>query len=236
MSAARRHTFYRTALWWVAALGLALLLDRWLIELALPARDTFKRSKVLQEWKELGEFWITLWVAVSLAILHAFRWRAALLVIGSGLIGAMFELTFKWIVGRTRPVADNVINISPLSFNPFRGGWTGFVEQRNLCFPSGHALLAFSTAACLAYLCPRGKWVWFGGAVLVAINRIGEAAHYPSDTVGSAMLGVIACSLARRLLQMPAVGDGSIPLELQARPRSDSPPSTPSAPEAPHRQ
>ena len=84
----------------------------------------------------------------------------------------------------------------------FRGGFYGFLQQTNLSFPSGHTILAFSTAACLAYLCPRGRCVWFFAASLVAFERVAEAAHYPSDVVGAAMLGIFSSHTAQRLMRI----------------------------------
>lgn len=181
-------------------LALALLLDSTIATAALPHRDFVKKSKLFQEFKELGELWVSFCIAVSLGILHTYRWRAALLVAVSALIAGTLEMILKWAVGRTRPVANDVVHIQPLTFDPFRGGLAGFAHQSNLCFPSGHALLAFSTAGCLAYLCPRGMWVWYLAACLVGLNRIGELAHYPSDVVGAALLGVLSSVFARRIL------------------------------------
>lgn len=192
------------------AFGLAVMLDRVVVEFAIPHRRTFMDRKLLLEWKGLGESWVCFVVVIVVGVLHRFGWRAALLVVVSGLLGGGIETILKWVVGRTRPViAKKVVNIAPYDIEPFRGGFAGITRQENLCFPSGHAMLAFSTAACLAYLCPRGKWIWFLGAVLVCVQRVGEAAHYLSDVVGAAMLGILASMLARAILRMPQTGDGS---------------------------
>ena len=68
----------------------------------------------------------------------------------------------------------------------------GIVHETNLSFPSGHAALAFATAAALAMLWPRSRWRWvaYVVAAIVAAERVAENAHWLSDTVGAAALGV----------------------------------------------
>ena len=80
----------------------------------------------------------------------------------------------------------------PFELSVFRGGLPGFLESKNLCFPSGHASMAFATAAAVAILWPRSKWRWAGYALasVVAVERVVEAAHWLSDVVAAAALGV----------------------------------------------
>lgn len=194
----------------IAVFAASVALDRLVVEHAIPHRSLFADRKLFQEWKGLGESWVCVIVVVVLFVLHRLRWRAALLVVVSGLIGGGMETLLKWAVGRTRPViAKKVVNLAPYDIEPFRGGFGGILRQENLCFPSGHVMLAFSTAACLAYLCPRGKSLWFLGGVLVGVQRVGEAAHYLSDVVGAAMLGILASMVARFVLRMPIRLDDS---------------------------
>jgi membrane-associated phospholipid phosphatase len=68
----------------------------------------------------------------------------------------------KWMVGRTRPFKIDTIGerLAPFELHPFRDGFRGLFESKNLCFPSGHACLAFATAAALVMLWPRARWWW----------------------------------------------------------------------------
>src|SRR5262249_18805406 len=114
----------------------------------------------------------------------------------------------KWVVGRTRPFKLDVLDAAgharamPFSLSPFRGGFRGIFQSTNLCFPSGHAALAFATAAALAILWPRSKWPWIGYlvAIFVAAERVLENAHWLSDTVGAAALGIGGVHLIRWIL------------------------------------
>jgi membrane-associated phospholipid phosphatase len=180
----------------------AVLLDHAIAHAAAPHHRFIKHDSVVARLiKELGTGRVVSAVIVLLCLFHARRWFAGALVLASAGIGGLLEVILKWSVGRTRPVQGGVISIEPFGFDHFRGGPAGFLHQSNLCFPSGHATLAFATAACLAYLLPRWKVFWFLLAALVGAERIAELAHYPSDVVGGAICGVLAFQLSRLLLE-----------------------------------
>lgn len=135
-------------------------------------------------------------VAILVAALHRQHLRAAAFVVlataVSGVNGAI-----KWIAGRTRPFKLHDGLAEPFAISPFRGGLHGALDSRNLCFPSGHAALAFATAACVAILWPRFRWAFYSVATVVALERIAENAHWLSDNVAAAALGVGGVQLIR---------------------------------------
>ena len=57
-------------------------------------------------------------------------------------------------------------------------------------FPSAHTATAVGLAVALAWLYPRGRWFFGCLAVLVACQRIESGAHYLSDTLCGAALGL----------------------------------------------
>jgi membrane-associated phospholipid phosphatase len=68
--------------------------------------------------------------------------------------------------------------------------------------PSGHAATAAGLAAALIWLYPKGRKLFPVLVVLVACHRIEAEAHYLSDVLGGAAVGVIvatACLSAGRL-------------------------------------
>lgn len=75
---------------------------------------------------------------------------------------------------------------------------TAFVVHRerpnktnHLSFPSGHAANAFTSAASLAYA--YGPWIGvpaYGVATYIAVARMADNAHWISDTVAAAGLGI----------------------------------------------
>ena len=147
-----------------------------------------------------GEFWFTLLVAAVVSGLHRLKWRAGAFVLLGTIVSGINGL-IKWIVGRTRPFhlldAQGNERLAPFELDPFRGGWPGLFVSRNLCFPSGHAALAFATAEALAILYPCARWWFYLIALPVGVERILENAHYLSDVVGAAALGIAGVHLIR---------------------------------------
>jgi membrane-associated phospholipid phosphatase len=78
----------------------------------------------------------------------------------------------------------------------------GIFHEKNLSFPSGHATLAFATAAALAIFLPRWRAGFYIVAAMVAAERVLENAHYVSDVVAGALVGWICAQLIARLLQV----------------------------------
>ena len=58
-------------------------------------------------------------------------------------------------------------------------------------FPSGHTANALAVAVVLGTFLPKLRFFLFPLAVLISISRIYVGAHYPSDVIGGAALGVI---------------------------------------------
>jgi len=102
----------------------------------------------------------------------------------------------RWVIGRTRPYKiDELGNrLAPFELHPFR-------TVKNLCFPSGHAALAFAVAALLGMLWPRLRWLWYSVACIVTIERFAENAHWFSDCVAGAALGISGAYLAAWLMK-----------------------------------
>lgn len=100
---------------------------------------------------------------------------AVAIMIGEGL---------KIIMGRYRPVML------------FEGGQYGlhfFSTKWALnSTPSGHTLRAFSIMTALSILFPRRYILFFTIAILVGISRVAVTAHYPSDVLFGAFIGIFS--------------------------------------------
>lgn len=209
MALLRRH-FLIFFLLWAALLGLALLVDR---EMAQWVHDTvpINRHSWLTHLVRLpGNYVFVLGVALLLALSHRRKWAAALPVLLSGpAVGAAY-IWMKWLVGRRRPILE----IAPFSFHPFTHGVVGlFKSVSGLSFPSGDATMAFAAAACVSFAFPRWSAAFFAWALLVAVERVLENAHYVSDVVAGAGLGVLCAYLAvqasKRILRDQSSTHGS---------------------------
>jgi membrane-associated phospholipid phosphatase len=180
---------------WVALLATAFALDRhvaqWVHDAAPVNKDARITHRILFIVKLPGVFWFTLSVAVLLGVFHRRHWHAAITLLLSGVAVGLGYSVIKWVAGRHRPFKGPGHNIDPFNFHPFPRGIRGLFDPENaLCFPSGHASLAFATAMSLSILLPRWKWVFFAVATMTAIERVLENAHYLSDVVAGAGLGM----------------------------------------------
>jgi membrane-associated phospholipid phosphatase len=114
--------------------------------------------------------------------------RLLTMAFGAGLAADIFKL----LVLRTRPrdfdfaagnVWDTFVRWLPL------GGPSGTQS-----FPSAHTATAVGLALGLAWLYPRGRWLFAAMAVLVACQRIESTAHFPSDVLFGAALGFLVAA------------------------------------------
>jgi len=180
---------------WLAAIALAMCCDR-VIAMWLHEWDVdlwLHTHKVVAEIvKAPGTYATTIVVAIIVGRTHFKRSLASWFVILATLLEGGIDFVLKWGTGRTRPFKLHASEAQPFVLSPFRGGVPGFLRSENLCFPSGHAALAFATAAAVAMLWPHAKWRWIGYAIasIVAIERVLENSHWASDVVAGAALGV----------------------------------------------
>ena len=151
--------------------------------------------------KSPGDFRFTLAIAAAILFCGLKRWRDAVELLTAGVLAGLFYTLVKWSVGRTRPFPRNGPEVPAFIFHPFRRGVEGLWKADNQAFPSGHACLAFATAAVLARFYPRGSIAFFMGATAVGLERILEGAHYPSDVAGGLLFGVLAALLAMKIVR-----------------------------------
>ena len=189
------------------ALAVAIALVAIVVAMTLDARvatllrdSGFAAEFKKHEWlvailKAPGHYFTVLLAATLLLVYHPWRWRASVLLLMCTVVSGINGL-MKWIAGRTRPFklpppdGEQIGRLGPFVLEPFRGGLPGLLNARNLCFPSGHAALAFAAAAALAILLPRWRWAFYAGAALCAAERVLENAHWLSDAVAGAALGI----------------------------------------------
>ncbi len=125
--------------------------------------------------------------------------RVAACAVLPGLVAVLVKL----FVFRRRPgfywpeYADQVANT-----------WVGFFGSGNLhqfnvdyvtqSFPSAHAATAIGLASGLAWLFPRGRFAFFGLGMLAAFQRVFAGAHWTSDVLAGAAVGVLVCGFLLR--------------------------------------
>jgi len=139
------------------------------------------RTPEAEQWGEaitnLGSGVATLGISGLIALRDPETgYLAANAVIYSGISCAVLKAIF----GRTRPYTGE----SPYAFSG------PGVREGHDSMPSGHSAAAFALATVLARQYPKYKVLFYTGATLVAISRVYVGAHWPSDTLIGAVIGV----------------------------------------------
>jgi len=187
------------ALAWVAAIAIAAALDSTMAGLAHRiGSDEFLNHHDWVKWflKIPGFFGFTVILAVVIQLVHPMRWRASVFLLFCGATSGANQI-IKYVAGRARPyrtLSGYSDLLTPFQLHPFPS-----FDSKNLCFPSGHAALAFATAASLSILWPRWRWGFYAVAAIVAVERVMENAHWFSDAVAAAALGIGGVWVVRRL-------------------------------------
>ncbi|MDE2183095.1 MAG: phosphatase PAP2 family protein [Alphaproteobacteria bacterium] len=139
------------------------------------------------------------WLAAALAV-YALTWLwlqhggapgvvrlafqcALAFIISLGLGSALLHGT-KLVLGRRRPRDELEMNL--YGFIPF-----GFSLDWN-SFPSGHALTIFCVAVIATALWPQGALLWFAVALWLGLTRALLTAHFLSDVLVGAGVGLIS--------------------------------------------
>ena len=192
------------------AVTLARTVPEWLIEIFDFVTD-FGKS-----------FWFLVPVAFALAaialfatpalprmyqrVLVAIAVRLGFLLLAIGLPGLFFSVA-KRLIGRARPLVEG--STGPFSYRPL--GWS--VEYASL--PSGHSIDAFAAATAIGALWPWTRPFMWTYAVVIALSRVVLTAHFPSDVMVGAVVGVVGVLLVRdwfatRGLAFVLAADGTV--------------------------
>lgn len=101
-------------------------------------------------------------------------------------IAALLSNGLKHLIGRPRP---KFVHSGEWQFTP---SWASGLDS----FPSGHATASFAVATVLAKRFPAFGPLCLTVAAFVALSRVLRGAHFPTDVVGGAVLGVLSGSIA----------------------------------------
>jgi len=110
--------------------------------------------------------------------------------------GIMANLIKETLVDRVRPrAADLGAAVSALAtFGDAIAVNIASHSDAN-SFPSGHAATAAGFAAALSWKYPRGTWLFVALATAAAAQRVASSAHYPSDVLLGAAVGLVGAAL-----------------------------------------
>jgi membrane-associated phospholipid phosphatase len=134
---------------------------------------------------------------VSQHVLAAVMVRVGFLFAAIAVPGIFLNL-IKQVIGRARPFVTGVAD--PYVFKPF--SWSAAYAS----LPSGHAATALSVLVAFGILWPRARAVLLVYALLIAVSRVVVTAHYPSDVLAGALVGVVGALLVRRYFALRGLG------------------------------
>ena len=105
-------------------------------------------------------------------------------------VSGIASQVLKHLFGRARPRLYDTVGA--FHFDVFA------IHATYASFPSGHAVTAFAMATAILFLSPRWGWPLLALAALVGVSRVAIGAHYVSDVLAGAALGVASALLLRR--------------------------------------
>ena len=196
--AADRRRWLKAGVLATAAIVAAHMLDGWAWRVV---RDSHVYER---DWGRLLRMmgYLPTWLIVAIGCWthdrprDGWRWRGGLLIAAPTAGGALAEVV-KLCVRRLRPDADTFgYAFRSFADRPFSTGGLGM--------PSSHALVAFSGATELAVVFPKARWLWFALAAGCALTRVLAVAHFLSDTVAAAALGIAVGTLVSLAARRPA--------------------------------
>lgn len=168
-------------------------------------------KKLISLFEIFGHGTGVLVVAVLVRVLDPEGTGRSLKVLASGFVAGLVVICVKPFLIRIRPsklqalVGDAASSESMVGFR-----WStdflpesidashGFFHDALHSFPSGHTASACALAWCLSRMYPNGRFAFWGFAAMVAVQRLFAQAHYLSDTIAGAMVGVWVAMLINR--------------------------------------
>lgn len=121
--------------------------------------------------------------------IHKTRNSYAFFVLCSVLAASIVGKLLKIIIGRMRPVFFEALD--KVGFVPFSTDWA-FNSM-----PSGHTFASFAGLVMLGLLAPRVKWFTWLLAIVIGLSRICVGAHWPSDVILGAFIGMVAADFVK---------------------------------------
>lgn len=122
------------------------------------------------------------------------RTNNAFLIFSSVLCTGVVVKLMKTFIGRARPIFYEALDMT--GFFPPSLDWA-FNSM-----PSGHTAISFAGLVMIGMLAPRYKPLTWMLAIVIGVSRVAIGAHWPSDVILGAFVGMVIADLVKwRLLK-----------------------------------
>ena len=116
----------------------------------------------------------------------------AFLIFCSVLSAGIIVKILKIFIGRARPVFFEALDM--VGFYPPSLDWA-FNSM-----PSGHTTVTFAGLVMIGMLAPKYKPLTWGLAIVVGLSRVAIGAHWPTDVLLGAFIGMLVADIVKYLL------------------------------------
>ena len=113
----------------------------------------------------------------------------AFFIFCSVLSASIVAKILKVVIGRARPIFYEALGMT--GFYPFHNDWA-FNSM-----PSGHTVASFAGLVMLGMLAPRIKPFTWSLAILIGMSRVAIGAHWPTDVIFGAFIGMVMADLVK---------------------------------------
>lgn len=191
--------------WWTPPLVLGFLgaivlrpLDGPVIEMVRSMRFGGDLKRELEALQQYGQLAFSVIIATVIFTLDPANRRRLVDWALAGVVALVASNGLKFLIGRPRPGLNDPLHIvGPVGAYPIeRDGimtlesvWTAGHALSSM--PSRHATFAVVSSVFLSALYPRLKPIVFLLALVVCVARILNQAHYPTDVIAGAAIGLV---------------------------------------------
>lgn len=127
----------------------------------------------------LRDFTFVFWFGFIIYLIIKKEKKLALLITVGIIAGAILTFPVKYFFERQRPYEqiDSTRLIAPMEFDP--------------SFPSGHTEMSFLAATIASKFHPEYSKYLYAFSIIVALSRIYVGVHFPIDTIGGVIIGIL---------------------------------------------
>ena len=114
-------------------------------------------------------------------------------VLAASVVGKILKI----LIGRARPIFYEALDMT--GFFPLSTEWA-FNSM-----PSGHTFASFAGLVMIGLLAPKVKWFTWTLAIIIGASRVFYGAHWPTDVIMGAFIGMVMADLVKAALKSRAL-------------------------------